>query len=365
MDALYLPARAKLNLQLRIVGRRADGYHLLETLFHAVELHDDVFVARVDGDGIALAVAADGPRTAVPAGADNLVVRALAALTAAAGEAVGFRVLLRKRIPAGGGLGGGSSDAAAALRLGNELLDEPLSAQQLFRIGAALGADVPFFFFGQSQWGRGVGDELSPVAVPASHFVLLVPPFDCPTAEVYKNHAAHWNDGGPQGRNAAASIPSTGPCNGSGALRIQLSNDLERAAEIVRPALAVLRRRAAEMGKVSVHLTGSGSTLFVACDGEQDAIRCVRDLEPLRAEGVDLLRTRSAPRTDVPVTVPWPDEGHHDGIQPWSGSAVIQCTSSRLNPAMCRSARRAGQSQRSSRSTSANSRNGSTRYPVR
>ena len=185
--SLSLPARAKLNLVLRIVGRRQDGYHLLDTLFHALELHDDL-VLSLAPQGIALTVTAEHASLQVAPGPDNLVERALRRFADAAGYRGGFAAQLHKRIPHGGGLGGGSSDAAAALRLANELLGRPLADAALAQLGVALGADVPFFFRGGSQWGRGIGDELSPANVPPRWFVLLVPPFGCPTVDVYKRY---------------------------------------------------------------------------------------------------------------------------------------------------------------------------------
>ncbi|MBL8729765.1 MAG: 4-(cytidine 5'-diphospho)-2-C-methyl-D-erythritol kinase [Planctomycetes bacterium] len=296
-DGLRLPARAKLNLVLRIVGRRADGYHLLETLFHAIELHDDLWLARRQ-HGITLRVTADEPQLAVPPDADNLVVRALARLGDAVGGAPGFAAHLHKRIPHGAGLGGGSSDAAAALRLGNELLGAPLDPAQLARLGAGLGADVPFFLRGGSQWGRGVGDELEPAAVPPMHFVLVVPPFGCATADVYKNHAAHWQSGAPQ--DSVRSV--TGPATRDSAVHSGFCNDLEPAAERVRPELAVLRRRIVALGHPDVCMTGSGSTLFLAMADAARAAQCAAGLEELAAAGVRVVTTRSAGEAiDVPV----------------------------------------------------------------
>jgi 4-diphosphocytidyl-2-C-methyl-D-erythritol kinase len=289
-QAWWLPARAKLNLVLRIVGRRADGYHLLETLFHGLELHDDLTLERTAG-GIELELTAAQPSFAVSAGPDNLVVRALQSFLAASGVAGGFRAVLHKRIPAGGGLGGGSSDAAAALRLANALHGSPLSAAALAALGTRLGADVPFFLHGGSQWGRGIGDELSPAAVVPTWFVLLLPPFGCPTAEVYKSHAAHW-----QPPAAAATVGSiTVPKTGNAAVRIEFHNDLERAAERVRPELAELRQAVARAGHPGVRMTGSGSTLFVAAADAAAAARVQADLAPLQARGVHLLVTRSGP----------------------------------------------------------------------
>ena len=301
MTTFYLPARAKLNLTLRIVGRRDDGYHLLETLYHAIELHDDVWLQRQER-GIGLEVCAESERSAAPAGPDNLAVRALGLLCREAGVESGFRLRLHKRIPTGGGLGGGSSNAAAALRLGNLALGEPLSPAALAALAAQLGADVPFFLDGGSQWGKGIGDQLSAAVVGPLWFVLILPPFGCATGEVYKNYAAHWIDGRPQ--DSVEDAPSV--TTRERALRMGYCNDLQQAAEAVRPALGHLRQQAADLGKVSVHLTGSGSTLFVGCDNPAAARRCVDDLGPLAAERVVVVETRSAVARDLPERVSWP-----------------------------------------------------------
>ncbi|MBL9079018.1 MAG: 4-(cytidine 5'-diphospho)-2-C-methyl-D-erythritol kinase [Planctomycetes bacterium] len=289
LAGLVLPARAKLNLVLRVVGRRADGYHLLETLFHTIDLHDDLWLAR-GGRGIELHVTGDDPALVVPADADNLVARALARLAAAAGVAPDFVVHLHKRIPHGAGLGGGSSDAAAALRLGHELLGRPLGDAALAALAVALGADVPFFLRGGSQWGRGIGDELTAASVPPRHFVLVVPPFGCPTADVYKNHAAHWQSGPAQ--DSVARV--TGPNTRDSAVHTGFCNDLEPAAERVRPELAALRRRIEQIGHPDVRMTGSGSTLFLAFAEAAAAQQCAAGLEAQLRGGVRVVVTRSA-----------------------------------------------------------------------
>jgi 4-diphosphocytidyl-2-C-methyl-D-erythritol kinase len=290
LDALSLPARAKLNLVLRTVGRRDDGYHLLETLFHELDLHDTL-VARRAARGIGLSVTADDARDLVAAGADNLVVRAAAAFTARAAVADGFEFRLHKRIPNGAGLGGGSSDAVAALRLCNELCGAPLDRDALRELARGLGADCAFFLEGGSQWGRGVGDELQAVvAMPRRWFLLVVPPFSCPTAAVYKKHAELWRDGGPIARLVRRSDRTIEDSD----LR-RFENDLERAAELIRPALADLRATVAH-DYPSVRMTGSGSCLFVAFE-QQDAVLAARaNLATLTAGGNRLLVARSADR---------------------------------------------------------------------
>lgn len=293
---LWLPARAKVNLVLRITGRRADGYHLLETLFHTLDLHDDLWLASGPA-GIDLQVTAERPELAVAPGPDNLVSRALAAFATATGWREGYRVHLYKRIPHGAGLGGGSSDAAAALRLANTLAGAPLDAVALARLAVRLGADVPFFLCGGSQWGRGIGDELVPADVEPLHFVLVVPPFGCPTVDVYKNYAALWKSSGAQ--DSVDDV--TGPNIRDSALRIVFGNDLERAAERVRPALGVLRRRIGDLGFPEVRMTGSGSCLFVAFATARESERCAQRLQSLTDEGSRVLCTRSADAgNDVP-----------------------------------------------------------------
>ncbi|MCU0866569.1 MAG: 4-(cytidine 5'-diphospho)-2-C-methyl-D-erythritol kinase [Planctomycetes bacterium] len=287
---LWLPARAKLNLVLRVVGRRADGYHLLETLFHALELHDDLTLERT-GAGVELELTADDPALVVSAGPDNLVQRALQRFLAAAGVGGGFRARLHKRIPHGGGLGGGSSDAAAALRLANALHGAPLAEPELLRLCSTLGADVAFFVRSGSQWGRGIGDELSPALVPPQHFVLLLPPFGCPTVDVYKSHAALWQ----RAPYPATVLPITVPETGNAAVRITLHNDLEPAAELVRPELAELRRAVVRAGYPEVRMTGSGSTLFVAAADAAAAARVEAALAAVLPGEVRRLVTASGP----------------------------------------------------------------------
>ena len=293
--ALCLPARAKLNLHLRIVGRRADGYHLLETLFHALELHDDVTMA-LQPAGIDISVTADDPALQVTAGPDNLVVRALTRLAERTGYRGGFAVTLHKRIPHGGGLGGGSSDAAAALRLGNALLGAPLTLDELAVLATPLGADVPFFLRGGSQWGTGIGDVLRPVSVTPRDYVLVVPPFGCPTADVYKSFAALWKSG--VSADTVRTIPVSDTTDAL--LREGFHNDLQAAAERVRPELAALRQRVAALGRREVGMTGSGSTLFVSAPSVTAAQQCARDLAPLAVTGVRTIVTRSAVGVDEP-----------------------------------------------------------------
>ncbi|MDQ3469961.1 MAG: 4-(cytidine 5'-diphospho)-2-C-methyl-D-erythritol kinase [Actinomycetota bacterium] len=235
MNVVTVPAPAKLTLSLRVVGVRSDGYHLLDAEMVTLDLADELCIDP-GGHGITVS----GPFAAgVSAGADNLVARALVATGRQAG------VHIDKHIPRGGGLGGGSADAAAILRwAGTSDLD----------VAASIGADVPFCVVGGRARVRGIGEIVEPR--PAQHVVvtLVVPPLHVATPAVYRR----WDELG--GRTA------DGP------------NDLEPAALSVEPRLVAWRERIGDLTGESPVLAGSGATWFVT--GRRDDA-----LAPLRAEG--------------------------------------------------------------------------------
>jgi 4-diphosphocytidyl-2-C-methyl-D-erythritol kinase len=178
----HWPAPAKLNLFLHVTGRRADGYHELQTLFQLIDLCDDL-VLSVRADGLI-------ERTAGPEGVEpetDLAVRAARALKAATGTALGASIQVRKRIPLGGGLGGGSSDAATVLLALNELWECGLPPGELTALGLSLGADVPVFITGYSAWAEGVGERLTPVELPEAWYVIVHPGVAVSTAGVFQS----------------------------------------------------------------------------------------------------------------------------------------------------------------------------------
>jgi 4-diphosphocytidyl-2-C-methyl-D-erythritol kinase len=179
------PAPAKINLFLHVVGRRADGYHLLQTVFRFLDFGDTLrFAPRAD-ESIVLAT----PLPGVPAETD-LTVRAAHALRAVGGVKLGavrgVTIRLEKRLPMGGGLGGGSSDAATTLLALNRLWGCGLSSAELQRIGLALGADVPVFIHGRTTFAEGVGDRFTDVAPAPAWYLVLVPPMAVPTPEIFR-----------------------------------------------------------------------------------------------------------------------------------------------------------------------------------
>ena len=178
-DRAY-PAPAKLNLFLHVVGRRPDGYHLLQSLFRLIDRGDTLrFAPREDGR-----ISRTSPLIGVPEG-DDLCLRAARLLQEASGCSRGVEIALDKRLPMGGGMGGGSSDAATVLLALNRLWGLNWPRERLQALGLRLGADVPFFIFGRSAFVEGVGERFQPVDLPPSWYLVIEPPVSVPTAEIF------------------------------------------------------------------------------------------------------------------------------------------------------------------------------------
>jgi 4-diphosphocytidyl-2-C-methyl-D-erythritol kinase len=174
------PAPAKLNLMLRIVGQREDGYHLLQTVFQFVDLCDWLIFHPLDTGEVRLLKTIPGV-----AETDDLTVRAAKLLKAETGCDLGVQIEVEKNLPMGGGLGGGSSDAATTLVVLNQLWDLRLPKEKLLTMGLSLGADVPVFIYGHSSWGEGVGEKLSDIVVPEQWVVILKPDCHVNTKEIF------------------------------------------------------------------------------------------------------------------------------------------------------------------------------------
>ena len=249
---MIFSAPAKLNLMLHIVGRRADGYHELQTVFQLVDLCDRLeIVAR--SDGVIRRVA--GPAGVVES--DDLTVRAARALKAATGSPRGADIAIQKRIPLGGGLGGGSSDAATTLRVLNQLWDTGLDLPRIAAIGAKLGADVPVFLAGTSAWAEGVGEVLTPVTLqPASWFVIIFPGISVPTATVFQ---------------AAELTRNSPPTTMRGFLESGGRNDCEA---VVRTRFPAVGEALDWLGRhAPARLTGTGSCVFAKFSRVEEAER--------------------------------------------------------------------------------------------
>ena len=182
MTTLTFPAPAKLNLFLHVVGRRQDGYHLLQTVFRLLDFSDELSFTLRDDGLVNLVTPVDG----IPEDQD-LCVRAAKLLRSRSGTTMGVDIALKKRIPMGGGLGGGSSDAATTLMALNQLWNLNWDKAKLLELGLQLGADVPVFIFGQNAFAEGIGEKLSAVQLPAAWYLVLIPPVHVSTAEIFSN----------------------------------------------------------------------------------------------------------------------------------------------------------------------------------
>ena len=261
-DTSVWPAPAKLNLFLHILGRRPDGYHELQSCFQFVDLQDEVSIRVRDDAVIHRLIELPG----VPEESD-LCVRAARALQAASGCALGADIGLLKRIPIGGGLGGGSSDAATCLVALNHLWGLHWPKDKLASIGLKLGADVPVFVLGRAAWAEGVGERLTPLYPPdapaETNYLILKPNVSVPTAAVFQDPELT--------RNSA-------PITIHGFLKSGGRND----------CLGVVRRRYPEVARAldwlsaygSARLTGTGACVFLACETLERGREIMRELPP-------------------------------------------------------------------------------------
>lgn len=255
MKSIRLPAFAKVNPCLYVLGRRADGYHELRTIFQTIGLHDTLVLSLASRPHIALEC--DDP--ALPAGRENLVWRAVDAARRALGMRAGVSVRLEKRIPVGRGLGGGSSDAAVALVGVERLAGREMAPGERLRIAAALGSDVPFFLFGGRAVGVGRGEEIYPLPDRAKQTILLVSPA---RIAVSTREAYGWLRA-PALTSPASTRKLRSFCalSWSGLGNI-LENDFEAPVFRRHPRLARIKRALLRHGAAGVALAGSGSAVF-------------------------------------------------------------------------------------------------------
>jgi 4-diphosphocytidyl-2-C-methyl-D-erythritol kinase len=246
---LTLPAPAKLNLFLHVTGRRDDGYHELQTVFQFITLHDVITLTKRSDQQIKRLT--DWPGLPQE---DDLMVKAAHALVAYSGISAGVDITIEKNIPMGGGLGGGSSDAATVLVGLNHLWELNLTKTELAAIGLKLGADVPIFIYGHAAWAEGTGEILTSIDPPEDHYLLIVPPAQISTAEIF-SHPALTRDSSP------IKIPDF--LEGAG------HNDLEAVVRqeypVVDKAMNWLQQFA------NVRMTGTGAGIFISTESPQAA----------------------------------------------------------------------------------------------
>lgn len=255
------PAPAKLNLFLHVVGRRADGYHLLQSVFRFVDFGDTLHFAVRDDGVVRRANALPGVTPE-----QDLCVRAARLLQEATGCPMGIDITLEKRLPMGGGLGGGSSDAATTLLALNRLWDLNLDRPALQALGLKLGADVPVFVFGQSAFAEGVGEILHPVALPPAWYVVLQPPVAVSTIEIFRDKEL-----------TRDTIPIKMAAFSTGYGHNDLQPVVCRKYPEVAASLAWLKQHG------DARMTGSGACVFAGFNMEQEA----RAVFARRPQGID------------------------------------------------------------------------------
>ena len=252
--ALLVKAPAKINRFLHVVGQREDGYHLLQTVFQLIDLHDDVHITlSLDGRIERTAGAANIPAE------DDLVVRAAKLLQEYSQTKQGCTIQVEKRIPMGAGLGGGSSDAAATLWGLNELWGLQLSRQELMNLGVKLGADVPFFLFGENAFAEGIGELLQAVKLPESCFLLIYPKVHIPTVDVFKDP------------NLTRNHPAVTISDFIDSPNLEQfgKNDCEDVVvQKYQEVASVLNWLHLQAPQSSPRMSGSGSSVFVALESE-------------------------------------------------------------------------------------------------
>ena len=246
------PAPAKINLFLRITGRRADGYHDLQTLFQLLDWGDWVHV-RVTREDAVRRIGGDSSN--IPETSD-LLVKAAISLKRHANCRKGAELFVTKRIPVGGGFGGGSSDAATVLRVLDRLWGCDLGTERLAAIGRELGADVPVFVRGHSAWAEGVGDRLEPVSLPPAWFVLVDPAISVPTGELFQV---------PELTRDAAPVTI-----GDFASGVRLGNAFEPVLRRLQPVVDSTLEQMSRLGQAA--LTGTGSGCFLRFDSKDQAL---------------------------------------------------------------------------------------------
>jgi 4-diphosphocytidyl-2-C-methyl-D-erythritol kinase len=272
---------AKVNLHLRVLRKRDDGYHDIETLLQQISLYDEMIFTPV-AQGIVVRC----PDSSLPENERNIVYRAAHALLSDASCPQGIHITLKKNIPVAAGLGGGSSNAATTLIAVNEMYGLRYRTDDLMRIGSTLGADVPFFIHGKAMWATGIGDKLQPVLhAPTLWFVLINPKFEISTKMVYENFNFRLT-------NRAVKYSYSGLYTVEDLLN-GLYNDLERVTLNLYPVLQRLKNLLLKEGARGALMSGSGPTVFGLFTDEEKAVHAEKSLRKLGADAWSVWRAHS------------------------------------------------------------------------
>jgi 4-diphosphocytidyl-2-C-methyl-D-erythritol kinase len=281
-ETLRLTSYAKINLRLDILKKRDDGYHDLRTLLQPIDLRDLLHFSLKNEKGISIKTDHPG----LPLGKRNLVYQAAETILKRSGYEGGVRIRIKKRIPLGAGLGGGSSNAAATLKAMNQLLKLNLSVKKLMKMGVEIGADLPFFFMEGSAIALGIGEKLKKVELPGLWCVLIYPNFEVSTRWAYQSFMLtkkqfHLSFNRLKTPRDVSQI---------------LSNDLEKVVSRKYPEIDLMKRILCSAGALGASMTGSGPTVFGIFPGEEEAAKAFRKVKRMSSDkGWLVLKVRSLP----------------------------------------------------------------------
>ena len=265
---------AKVNLFLRVLGKRADGYHDILSLMQRISLCDEMSFA-LKGEGIVVKC----PGSTLPEDRNNIVYRAAEEILAHVSRHTGVEITIHKEIPVAAGLGGGSSNAATTLVTLNEMMGTPCSTQELMHMGARLGADVPFFVFGRTALASGIGDHLKPMdGIPPIWFVLVNPGFEVSTGDIYERLRLGLTKEPIKYRMPRFLTVSH--------IARGLYNDLEKVSLRLHPILSEIKELLMAHGAEGSLMSGSGPTVFGIFRDENDATKAERQLQKTQVGSV-------------------------------------------------------------------------------
>ncbi len=281
METLHLESPAKVNLRLEILKKREDGYHELRTVLQKINLHDLLHFSLKKEKG--LSITTDHPN--LPVGKRNLVYQAVQSILKKSDYQGGVLIKIEKRIPLGAGLGGGSSNAANALKAMNQLLKLNLPKRELMRMGLEIGADVPFFFFNGAAIASGIGEQLKKIELPELWYVLIYPNFEVSTRWVYQNFLLtkkqfHFN------LHKLLRTPQE--------ISRILWNDLEEVVLREYPQIGMMKKMLYAAGALGTSMTGSGPTVFGVFSEEGGASEAYKKIKKMvRGKGWVALNVHS------------------------------------------------------------------------
>ncbi len=272
---------AKVNLHLRVLRKREDGYHDILTLMQRISLYDKMIFTPIER-GIAISC----PDSALPENEDNIVYRAAQTLLSGTSHSGGIHITIKKQIPVAAGLGGGSSNAATTLITLNELLELHCKTETLMKMGSTLGADVPFFICGKTAWATGIGDQLNPIEnIPRLWFVLINPSFEISTKMVYENLNFRLT-------KRALKYRKLSLCTAEDIVK-GLYNDLEKVTVHLHPSLQHLKDLLLQEGAHGALMSGSGPTVFGIFTEEEHASKAEEALKKSGAGAWSVFKAHS------------------------------------------------------------------------